>query len=246
MVMFQRQLEAELVPEWRKAYCKYKHLKRDLKRIRRISHSMVPQQPVSETPVFSLGALARRRTTIHPARKDAIEVYNLDTSGSEDMYETKLLENKLMNDVSICAFFKRLDGEFNKVNKFYRCQEEEFIQRAQQLDKQIATLLQLKNLIKEQDHVASNRNFSVYHRNTDYFHQTPREQPAVDPVGEKKAGKEKVIHFLGSGSQNNKKLDDSGQDLSIVDIEKSIEESIEIPQVSLKNNETNSDIRNGQ
>lgn len=34
MVKFGKQLESELVPEWREAYCTYKDLKRDVKRIK--------------------------------------------------------------------------------------------------------------------------------------------------------------------------------------------------------------------
>ena len=61
-----------------------------------------------------------------------------------DMYETELLEQFADTDATK-EFFACLDQQLNKVNKFYRSKEEEFMDRGESLKKQMDILLELKS-----------------------------------------------------------------------------------------------------
>lgn len=64
-----------------------------------------------------------------------------------DMYETELLEQFADTDATK-EFFACLDQQLNKVNKFYRAKEEEFMERGESLKKQMDILLELKSALK--------------------------------------------------------------------------------------------------
>ena len=59
------------------------------------------------------------------------------------MYETELLEQFADTDATR-EFFACLDQQLNKVNKFYRTKEKEFLERGESLKKQMDILLELK------------------------------------------------------------------------------------------------------
>lgn len=65
------------------------------------------------------------------------------------MYETELLEQFADADATK-EFFACLDQQLNKVNKFYRTKEEEFMERGDSLKKQMEILLELKSTFMEQ------------------------------------------------------------------------------------------------
>jgi len=65
------------------------------------------------------------------------------------MYETELLDQFSDTDATK-EFFACLDQQLNKVNKFYRTKEKEFMDRGDSLKKQMEILLILKTTFKEQ------------------------------------------------------------------------------------------------
>ncbi|OAE31554.1 hypothetical protein AXG93_3415s1140 [Marchantia polymorpha subsp. ruderalis] len=227
MVKFAKQLEGQLVPEWRAAYVNYKILKKELSRLR----SAAPRR-VSDSPVFAMHALTRRRTTIHQTAKPTILVRNVDSSGSEEVYQTELLEGLATED-DAKLFFRRLDTEFNKVNRFYKCKEDEFMLRAQQLDKQITTLLQLKNLVQEQgtpsgtpptrdeEDRKTKTDGELFPRNKSSLKPTEVNKDAVIPVEEFSDPRSPFTQQLELGNSSGERPD--------VDVEKSIEEIRENP-----------------
>ncbi|KAJ7517194.1 hypothetical protein O6H91_21G013900 [Diphasiastrum complanatum] len=163
MVKFQKQMEAQLVPEWKEVYCNYKLLKKDIKVIKQdrlkqlqnhqsgYSHSMQcePQQiksKVSGSPVWTFASLAKHIRVqgesfmvVHNRR---IDVYGVD----EELYETELLGPFSEAQHEKC-FFVRLDAQLNKVNRFYRHKEEEYIVQAKQLQNQVNALLEMKRAL---------------------------------------------------------------------------------------------------
>lgn len=66
------------------------------------------------------------------------------------MYETQLLE-KFADTEASKEFFACLDHQLNKVNKFYRTKEKEFLERGESLKKQVDILLELKAAFMEKD-----------------------------------------------------------------------------------------------
>lgn len=51
--------------------------------------------------------------------------------------------------MQIKQYFATLDDELNKVNQFYRSKESEFIERGENLNKQLQILLDLKHVLNE-------------------------------------------------------------------------------------------------
>ncbi|KAH9535736.1 hypothetical protein CY35_17G068900 [Sphagnum magellanicum] len=146
MVKFSKQLDMQLVPEWRGAYCQYKLLKKDLKLITFNWHLM-PECPVAPSnPPF---ALTRRKSPWSSV--DVIKVHCQQPENTDlPVYHTELLA-PVAPAAYLKRFFSRLDAELNKVNTFYKTKEEEFLQRGLLLDKQMFALIEVKNLLKH-DH----------------------------------------------------------------------------------------------
>ncbi|RCV24303.1 hypothetical protein SETIT_5G073800v2 [Setaria italica] len=73
--------------------------------------------------------------------------------GGGDEYETELLEPLAAADDNEAAatreFFARLDAQLNKVNRFYKGKEEEFLERGRSLRKQMDILADLKAAARE-------------------------------------------------------------------------------------------------
>ncbi|CAK9867671.1 unnamed protein product [Sphagnum jensenii] len=146
MVKFSKQLDMQLVPEWRGAYCQYKLLKKDLKLITFNWHLM-PECPVAPAnPPFTL---TRRKSPWSSV--DVIKVHCQQPENTDlPLYHTELLA-PVAPAAYLKRFFSRLDAELNKVNTFYKTKEEEFLQRGLLLDKQMFALIEVKNLLKH-DH----------------------------------------------------------------------------------------------
>lgn len=66
-----------------------------------------------------------------------------------DLYETELVEQ--FSDLEAAKeFFACLDHQLNKVNKFFRTKEKEFLDRGESLKRQIEILVELKAFVSEQ------------------------------------------------------------------------------------------------
>ncbi|XP_027361910.1 phosphate transporter PHO1 homolog 1 [Abrus precatorius] len=162
MVKFSKQFEGQLIPEWKEAFVDYWQLKKDLKKVQpfnntnnntpnkhqtsssSISTRSVPKYIFSSLRNYSLfGHQHRDHGPIQVHRKLASSSFN------GDMYETELLEQFADTDATK-EFFACLDQQLNKVNKFYRTKEKEFMDRGDSLKKQMDILLMLKSAFKEQ------------------------------------------------------------------------------------------------
>nr|KYP74679.1 Putative phosphate transporter 1 [Cajanus cajan] len=156
MVKFSKELEAQLIPEWKEAFVNYWQLK---KQIKRIKLSRIPKQSHHAKPDFglsifdsfhfflkniahNLSASDRHDLNIIQVRKKSSK------NGEEEIYETELAQLFSEED-EVRVFFMRLDEELNKVNQFYRRQESEFVERGESLNKQLQILLDLKQIISD-------------------------------------------------------------------------------------------------
>ncbi|KAI9085720.1 hypothetical protein K1719_032326 [Acacia pycnantha] len=147
MVKFSRQFEDQLIPEWKDAFVDYWQLKMDLKKIQ--LHNGNTNNTPNKDQISFFSSLKnyslfghhqhnRNHGPIHVHRKLAGSTYK------GDMYETELLEQFADTDATK-EFFACLDQQLNKVNKFYRTKEEEFMDRGESLKKQMDILLELKS-----------------------------------------------------------------------------------------------------
>ncbi|CAL0315298.1 unnamed protein product [Lupinus luteus] len=154
MVKFSKQFEGQLIPEWKEAFVDYWQLKKGIKKIQIFNNtnnntpnmhqsSSMPKSVISSIRNYSLfGNQHREHGPIQVHRKLASSA----TKG--DMYETELLEQFADTDAAK-EFFACLDHQLNKVNKFYRTKEEEFMKRGDSLRKQMKILLELKSTFME-------------------------------------------------------------------------------------------------
>ncbi|KAI9072623.1 hypothetical protein K1719_045419 [Acacia pycnantha] len=147
MVKFSRQFEDQLIPEWKDAFVDYWQLKMDLKKIQLHNgntnntpnkHQISFFSSLKNYSLFGHHQHNRNHGPIHVHRKLAGSTYK------GDMYETELLEQFADTDATK-EFFACLDQQLNKVNKFYRTKEEEFMDRGESLKKQMDILLELKS-----------------------------------------------------------------------------------------------------
>ncbi|ONK63845.1 uncharacterized protein A4U43_C07F19530 [Asparagus officinalis] len=140
MVKFSRQLEAQLIPEWKDAFVNYRQLKKQVKKIKlSFLRPSPPPSDGSERVGFSVldpiyGLFGR---------------YNRSNSNEEDeenLYEMDLVRSR---EAEVKDFFEKLDEELEKVDNFYTSKETEFSERAEILSKQLQILLDLKKILDE-------------------------------------------------------------------------------------------------
>ncbi|GMJ09542.1 PHO1 homolog 3 [Hibiscus trionum] len=146
---FGKEFAAQMVPEWQGAYMDYDYLKTLLKDIHVFNQRTKQQQPVPHGLKRSLsmyrafsGLLVHRHAqqTIDPTSPDIedhpILVNSVNRNGSEKYETTFLMQGEKGGEYEL-VYFRRLDDEFNKVDKFYRSKVAEVMQEAETLNKQM-------------------------------------------------------------------------------------------------------------
>lgn len=140
-----------MVPEWQAAYMDYNYLKTQLKEIQRFhARDRAPARLVKRTSslyrAFS-GLIQRQKSQNQPtnltspdAESQVIVVNSVAQDGSQG-YETRFFMSGEEGGEYELVFFRRLDDEFNKVNKFYRSKVEEVLKEADVLTKQMNALI---------------------------------------------------------------------------------------------------------
>ncbi|KAI5352713.1 hypothetical protein L3X38_005605 [Prunus dulcis] len=155
---FGKEFATQMVPEWQQAYMDYDYLKSLLKEIQRSKQRHKPP-PVATTPrshrlkrrltlyrAFS-GLTSQSRhsqqqpnspSSISPVdiESQAILVNSVRNDGSES-YQTTFLMAAEEGGVQELEYFRKVDDEFNKVDKFYRSKVDEVMKEAAVLNKQM-------------------------------------------------------------------------------------------------------------
>ncbi|KAI4313994.1 hypothetical protein L6164_026937 [Bauhinia variegata] len=153
MVKFSKQFEGQLIPEWKEAFVDYKQLKKDIKKIHLNNTNNSPNKHQASSLPKSLFESLKNYSWFGHQHGDhgPIQVHRkLASSASKgDVYETELLEQFADTDATK-EFFACLDQQLNKVNKFYRTKEKEFMERGESLKKQMDILLEVKSAFKQQ------------------------------------------------------------------------------------------------
>ncbi|KHG04568.1 Phosphate transporter PHO1 -like protein [Gossypium arboreum] len=139
-----------MVPEWQEAYMDYGFLKTLLKEIHGFKQRARPpatpgglKRKLTLYRAFS-GLVHRHNHPTSPSSPDIEEqpilVNSVDRNGSRS-YETTFLMQADDGAEYELVFFRRLDDEFNKVNKFYKSKVEEVTKEAEILNKQMDALI---------------------------------------------------------------------------------------------------------
>ncbi|XP_047937693.1 phosphate transporter PHO1-like [Salvia hispanica] len=159
MVKFSKELEAQLIPEWKDAFVNYWQLK---KHVKKIKLSRKPKHLPNTATNYDFGcsifdpvrALARKLAgdTAHGEAREIIQVKSRVATGDgeeeDEVYETEL-DQLFSEEHEVKVFFEMLDEELNKVNHFYKSKETEFLERGGILNKQLQILLDLKRLVAD-------------------------------------------------------------------------------------------------
>ncbi|PIN06342.1 putative small molecule transporter [Handroanthus impetiginosus] len=160
MVKFSKELEAQLIPEWKDAFLNYWQLKKNIKKIKlarkpkHVSDSNCDFGRSIFDPIrFLVGKISggsndcRNNSEIISQVKSGI---NAGEDGEEEVevYETELV-HFFTEENEVKVFFEMLDDELNKVNQFYKTKESEFLERGELLNKQLQILLDLKRVLSD-------------------------------------------------------------------------------------------------
>lgn len=154
---FGKEFETQMVPEWQQAYMDYSFLKTLLKEIHSFKQTRGAQLASTPTGLkrrptmyraFS-GLLHNRHNEnpISPSSPVDIENQTILVSslngigGSSKKYQTTFLKRVEEGGEYELVYFRRLDDEFNKVNKFYKSKVEEVVKEAAILNKQMDALI---------------------------------------------------------------------------------------------------------
>ncbi|XP_009614438.1 phosphate transporter PHO1 homolog 1 isoform X1 [Nicotiana tomentosiformis] len=155
MVKFSKQFEGQLVPEWKEAFVDYWQLKKDLKKIPLLNtDNNATNKNKNKDSSFSSTLISsiRKLPLFGPQRREhgVIQVHTkiAQTLSKGDLYETELLE-QFADTEAAAEFFALLDLQLNKVNKFFRTKEKEFVERGESLKKQMEILIELKAALKQ-------------------------------------------------------------------------------------------------
>ncbi|KAK3190372.1 hypothetical protein Dsin_029933 [Dipteronia sinensis] len=180
MVKFSKELEAQLIPEWKDAFVNYWQLKKQVKKIKLSRKNKQTQDIINHDLGLSIFDPIR-----FLARKFSHRLINQSTTtdniiqvkskvmgdGDEEVYETELAQLFSEED-EIRVFFESLDDELNKVNQFYKTKESEFLERGEILNKQLQILVDLKKILSDRRRKPNSgilsRSWSSSARNSDF------------------------------------------------------------------------------
>ncbi|TXG56548.1 hypothetical protein EZV62_017861 [Acer yangbiense] len=150
---FGKEFESQKVPEWQEKYMDYDFLKSRLKEILLFKQRSRPMTsgPIGLTRKMSLyrafsGLISTPRHSTKPIspspdlENQSIFVNSVSGDGSHS-YETTFLMSSDDGGEYELVYFRRLDDEFNKVDKFYRDKVKEVLKEAEVLNKQMNALI---------------------------------------------------------------------------------------------------------
>ncbi|KAG8481014.1 hypothetical protein CXB51_025702 [Gossypium anomalum] len=240
MVKFSKELEAQLIPEWKEAFVNYWQLK---KHVKKIKLSRTNKQTASAEfthdfgrsildPIRFIIALKVASTTKHffsssnNNTDEIIQVRSKSMDSDEEVlyHQTELLQLFSEED-------ERLDEELNKVNQFYKTKESEFLERGEILNKQLQILLDLKQIVGDRQRRRKSNAGGLIHRSSASFSSTnsilSQSISYVNHKRPKEKGRRKKVICLAYGkihavymtsfSENPAELNDSSTEMSQTD-----------------------------
>ncbi|GMI64173.1 phosphate 1, ARABIDOPSIS PHOSPHATE 1 [Hibiscus trionum] len=154
MVKFSKELEAQLIPEWKDAFVNYWQLKKHVKRIKLSRQQPHLNHDFSRSvfdPIRSISTnlfFASKSNTTDHAQIIKVRSKSMEAASDDEvvLYQTELLQLFSQED-EVRPFFEGLDEELNKVNQFYKSKESEFLERGETLNKQLEILKDLKQVL---------------------------------------------------------------------------------------------------
>ncbi|CAA7037849.1 unnamed protein product [Microthlaspi erraticum] len=150
-----------MVPEWQQAYVDYKYLKTLIKDISRFKRKTDPHRDGMTTTLHRTFSGQRRHghgggcgqsspssTVVDIEEGTTASPIQVSTTATH-LYETTFFMTEEKGGEYELVFFRRLDDEFNKVEKFYREKVEEVVKEAVVLNKQMDALITFRLKMEE-------------------------------------------------------------------------------------------------
>lgn len=174
MVKFSKELEAQLIPEWKEAFVNYWKLKKHVKKIKLLWKLPKQRPPHGHPEIFGrsifdpvrciAAKFASRKpqmdmAAVHQVNCKGVESDSNDNDDDEEQQQPQKgggggggghhhhQQQQQQQQSEINEFFEKLDLELNKVNQFYETKEVEFLERGENLRRQLEILVDLKQLI---------------------------------------------------------------------------------------------------
>ncbi|XP_044488469.1 phosphate transporter PHO1 homolog 3-like [Mangifera indica] len=149
---FGKEFSSQMVPEWQEAYMDYDYLKALLKEIQRFKQTIRPpatpgglKRKLTLYRAFSGLTQSQRHNPVSPSSSSDIESHpilvNSVSKNGDRSYETTFLMSSDEGGEYELVYFRRLDDEFNKVDKFYKSKVQEVLKEAAILNKQMDALI---------------------------------------------------------------------------------------------------------
>ncbi|KFK29040.1 hypothetical protein AALP_AA7G080800 [Arabis alpina] len=161
---FGKEFVSQMIPEWQEAYIDYAYLKTFLQDIQ-ASRNIANSSTSKNRPSFARNLTRRytRQASSSSENQDIVvnTVTWTDDNELETRYETAFLKAGEASGNSEVAFFKTLDGEFNKVNSFYRLKVERVRIEAMTLSKQMDALIAFRIRVMEKKNTCLSNAVSV-------------------------------------------------------------------------------------
>ncbi|CAH8349654.1 unnamed protein product [Eruca vesicaria subsp. sativa] len=143
---FGKEFDGQMVPEWQQAYMNYPCLKSILQEIKNsrkrsgTSGALQPKKSVLRNFSGLTKRYSRAASYLEPENQDIMVSTRIGDDGFE-RYETTIMKVAEAGRESELVFFKTLDLEFDKVNRFYRSKVDEMVKEAVCLNKQMDALI---------------------------------------------------------------------------------------------------------
>ncbi|XP_031262411.1 phosphate transporter PHO1 homolog 3-like isoform X1 [Pistacia vera] len=149
---FGKEFSSQMVPEWEKAYVHYDYLKTLLKDIQRFKQRTRPpaspgglKRNLTLYRAFSGLTQWQRHNPVSPSSASDIEsqtiLVNSVSKNGGHSYETTFRMSADEGGEYELVYFRRLDDEFNKVDKFYKSKVQELLKEAATLNTQMDALI---------------------------------------------------------------------------------------------------------
>ncbi|CAN0923604.1 Phosphate transporter PHO1 homolog 3 [Linum grandiflorum] len=229
---FGKEFAAQMVPEWHEAYMDYNFLKTLLKEIQKFKQRTKPATSNQSGGGGGVGGALSRKLTLYrafsgltqshtsynpisPSDVADIEsqqailvnpVHHHEGGGSpgDQSYQTTFLMAAEEGGEYELVYFRRLDDEFNKVNKFYKGKVEEVLKEADNLNKQMDALIAFRIKVEnptgwshedrtgEMTRLASDvaASTAALHATTPSGARASRRSPSLDVIDEGSIGHE--------------------------------------------------------
>ncbi|KAJ0095393.1 hypothetical protein Patl1_16794 [Pistacia atlantica] len=149
---FGKEFSSQMVPEWEKAYVHYDYLKTLLKDIQRFKQRTRPpaspgglKRNLTLYRAFSGLTQWQRHNPVSPSSASDIEsqtiLVNSVSKNGGHSYETTFRMSADEGGEYDLVYFRRLDDEFNKVDRFYKSKVQELLKEAATLNTQMDALI---------------------------------------------------------------------------------------------------------